>query len=329
LEQRTVTPDQGRTPRIDRDRILRTLTFWFRPAFVLRAVNRFQKIAAFDRAVALASSALTAAVALLVLVGAILPGHSGADLADRIINRYDLTGGGADAVRDMFAVPDGTTSSIGVLGAVFLLVAALSFTRAVQRLFEQAWELKPLSVRNTLNDLQWLGGFAAYVAVTGWIHALLGVGRLELVATLVALPVGFAFLWWTGRVLSAGRIAWRDLLPFAVIAAVLTAIYSVAATVYVPHLFSTYATRYGVIGAVFAMISILFCAMLAIVASAAVGREVGDELGHIRRGDRPADDEVRREWDNVIAEARAKWDVAREELARRRARRDEARPPET
>ena len=38
-------------------------------------------------------------------------------------------------------------------------------------------------------------------------------------------------------------------MPFAVIAAVLLAVYSVGANVYLPHLFSTYATRYGVIGA--------------------------------------------------------------------------------
>jgi membrane protein len=310
---------------MERMRMLRTLTFWLRPAFVLRAVNRFQKIAGFDRAVALASSALTASVALLILAGAILPDVSGSDLADRVIRRYNLTGGGADAVRGVFAVPDGATSSIGILGAVFLLVAALSFTRAVQRLFEQAWELKPLSVRNTLNDLRWLGGFALYIVVTGWIHAALGAGRLELLATLVALPLAFLFLWWSGRVLSAGRLTWRELLPFGVIASALTSVYSVGATVYVPHLFSSYATRYGVIGAAFAMISALFCAMVVIVASAAVGREVEDELQRIARGEQPAEDQVRREWDNVIAEARSKWDVAREELARRRERRRTAR----
>jgi uncharacterized BrkB/YihY/UPF0761 family membrane protein len=315
-------PKEERTARVDRERVLRTLTFWFRPAFVLRAVNRFQKIAAFDRAVALASSALTAMVAVLILVGAILPQFSGADVANRFINRYDLTGGGAEAVRDVFSTPDGTTTtSVGLIGAVFLLIAALSFTRSVQRLFEQAWELKPLSVRNTLNGLKWLGVFIVYITATGWIHAELGHGRLELLAALAVLPLSFVFLLWTGRVLTAKRLASRDLVPFGVIAAVVTSLYSVAATVYVPHLFSVYATRYGVIGAVFAMISSLFCAMLVLVASAAVGREVGDELRRIRRGERPADDDVRREWDNVIAEARSKWDVAREELARRRERR--------
>ena len=44
----------------DRGRVVRTLTFWLRPEFVLRVVSRFQKVAGFDRAIALASGALTA-----------------------------------------------------------------------------------------------------------------------------------------------------------------------------------------------------------------------------------------------------------------------------
>jgi hypothetical protein len=35
---------------------VRTLTFWLRPAFVLRVLNRFQLIAGFDRAMALAAA---------------------------------------------------------------------------------------------------------------------------------------------------------------------------------------------------------------------------------------------------------------------------------
>ncbi len=34
----------------------------------------------------------------------------------------------------------------------------------MQRLFEQAWELSPLSVRNTFNGLLWIGGLALYLA---------------------------------------------------------------------------------------------------------------------------------------------------------------------
>ena len=47
---------------VNRERVVRTLTFWLRPQFVLRVVNRFQKVAGFDRAIALASGALTAMI---------------------------------------------------------------------------------------------------------------------------------------------------------------------------------------------------------------------------------------------------------------------------
>jgi membrane protein len=297
---------------VDRERVLRTLTFWLRPEFVLRVVNRFQKIAGFDRAIALASSTLTAIIPLALIATAIAPDLGGKDTAERLIERYDLTGGGAEAVNDVFAAPTDTNTSLGLLGFFFLLIAILSFTRAVQRLFEQTWELKPLSVRNTLNGLLWVGGLSLYLALSGVIRATLPEGELELTASVVIIPLSAVFLLWTGSVLSAKRIARRDLLPFAIVAAVASAAYSVGANVYLPHLFSTYATRYGVIGAVFAMISALFCIMLVMVASAAVGREVEDELARIRRGERPAEDEIRRQWDEVTAEVRARWQLLRD-----------------
>ena len=300
--------------------MLRTLTFWLRPQFVLRVVNRFQKIAGFDRSIALASGALTATIPLTIVGGIFASQFGGKDTAQRVIDRYDLTGGGAEAVKDVFAPPSGASTSLGIVGTLFLLVAVLSFSRAVQRLFEQTWELSPLSVRNTLNGLLWVCGLAAYGAITAALHAVLGDGRLELAAALIDIPVAAVFLLWSGWVLSAKRIARRDLLPFAVLGSVLLALYSVGATVYVPHLFSTYATRYGVIGAVFAMISALFCVMVVIVGSAAAGREVHDELGRIRRGERPAADEVRRQWDELTAEARTQWEMLRLRIATLRLR---------
>jgi membrane protein len=303
---------------VNRERLFRTLTFWLRPEFLLRVVNRFQKLAGFDRSVALASAALTATIPLTIVTSTVASELGGKGTADRIIDRYELTGGGAEAVRDVFAPPAGTSTAIGVVGFLFLMVAVLSFSRAVQRLFEQAWELSPLSVRNTFNGLTWIGGLALYLALSGLIHVGLGRSRLELSAALLGTPVTAAFLMWSGRVLSAKRIERRALYPFGILGAVLLAACSVAATVYVPHLFSSYATRYGVIGAVFAMISALFIAMLVVVGSAAAGREIHDELGRIRRGERPADDEVQRQWDQVTAEARSRWETLR---ARIRARR--------
>ena len=307
--------------RAQRERVVRTLTFWLRPEFVLRVVNRFQKVAGFDRSIALASSALTATIPLAIVVSAAATQLGGKGTADRIIDRYELTGGGAAAVNDIFASPSGVSTSLGVVGFLFFMVAVLSFTRAVQRLFEQAWELDALSVRNTLNGLLWIGGLSAYLGIVGLIHAALGRGRLELSAALLATPLSAVFLLWSGRVLSAKRIARMDLIPFGILGSALLAAYSVGATVYLPHLFSTYATRYGVIGAVFAMISALFCVMVVVVGSAAAGREIADELARIRRGEARAEDEVRRQWDQVTGQARARWEKRRDRIDKRRSRR--------
>jgi uncharacterized BrkB/YihY/UPF0761 family membrane protein len=310
-----------RRRRMKHERVKRTLTFWLRPNFVLRVVSRFQKLSGFDRAIALASGALTATIPLVIVISSVSSQLGGKGTAERIIDRYELTGGGAEAVKDVFAPPFGTDTSIGIIGFLFLMVAVLSFTRAVQRLIEQSWELSPMSVRNTFNGLLWIVGLALYMGLSGVLHAVLGRSRLELSAALLATPLTVAFLLWTGRVLSAKRLARPDLLPFAVIGAVLLALYSVAATVYVPHLFNTYATRYGVIGAVFAMISTFFCVMVVLVVSTATGREVRDELDRIRRGEKPAEDDVQRQWEEVTAHARSRWDTLRAQLEERRQRR--------
>ena len=311
---------------MDRERVVRTLTFWLRPEFVLRVVNRFQKVAGFDRAIALASGALTATIPLTIVTSAVSSQLGGKDTAERIIDRYELTGGGAEAVKDIFAPPAGTSTSLGIIGFLFLMVAVLSFTRAVQRLFEQTWELEPLSVRNTFNGLLWIGGLALYLGLSGdpARRARAQPPRAQRRAARRAADGGVPGLERPGAQRASGSRA-GDLLPFGVLGAVLLALYSVGATVYVPHLFSTYATRYGVIGAVFAMISALFCVMVVLVGSAAAGREIDDELDRIRRGERPAEDEVQRQWDEVTAEARSRWDTLREQSQERRRKRHEGR----
>jgi uncharacterized BrkB/YihY/UPF0761 family membrane protein len=312
------SPEPDRRRGVNRERAARTLTFWLRPEFVLRVVNRFQKVAGFDRSIALASGALTALIPLAIVASAFASQLGGKGTADRIIERYELTGGGAEAVSDVFSPASGTSTSLGIVGFLFVMVTVLSFSRAVQRLVEQTWELEPLSVRNTFNGLLWIGGLGLYAALTGVLQAVLGQSRLDLTATLLTLPLSAVFLVWSGRVLSAKRIARQDLLPFGIVGSAMFAVYSVGATVYVPHLFDTYATRYGVIGAVFAIISALFCVMVVVVASAAAGREIDDELGRIRRGERPAQDEVQRQWDQVTAEARSRWDTLRAQIQERR-----------
>jgi len=273
---------------------------------VLRVIGRFQKIAGFDRSMALASGALTALIPLAVLSGTVFGGEA----ADRIINRYGLTGEGAEAVRAVFSA-EAASAGVGVFGTVFLAISVLSFSRTMQRLIEQTWELKPLGVRNTRNGLWWICVLSLYTAVIGWLYAVLDGGRLGLAAALCEVPVTTVFFTYSGRILSAKRLAAATLLPFAICAAALTSAYSVLATVYLPRLFNSYASRYGAAGSVFGMASVLFGAMLALVLSAALGREVRDELVRIRQGRRPSQDEVRRQWDSIVEQTRSRWHSVR------------------
>jgi len=310
--------------RVDRDRIVSELFFWLRPDFLLRCLARFQSLEGFDRAIALASSAFTAILPLAILFGALAPGGDGANAADHVIKRYGLTDEGAQAVRDAFAPPQGVTSSVGIFGGLLLLIAALSFARAVQRLIERAWGLKPLSLRNTRNAALWIPGLAGYAILTGFVGAISGRGVLHLLALGASVVLAVGFIVWTGRLLSARRVSSADLVPFAILVAAGLAVYGVVSDAWIPRLFNTYAARYGVIGATFAIISALFGAMFVVVVMTAIGREITEELERLRRGERPPPDAVRREWDALIADARARRDDARERYegwkAQRRAR---------
>lgn len=302
--------------RIDREQLLRLLTFWLRPDFVLRVVARFQSVAGFDRSMGLASSAMTATIPITILVGALLPVPS--DTASRIIERYELSGDGAEAVRDAFQPISDVDTSLGIIGFLLLVFSLLSFTRAMQRLIESAWELAPMSIRNTVGGAKWLLALILYLGVTGVVVSLIDVGPREMLATIAVIPITFAFFIWSAMTLSSGRLKASDVIPFAAVAAVLLALYEFGASFYTPTAFNSYASRYGVIGVVFAMISALFGLMLAIVASAAVGREVRVELDNIRDGIRPSDDEIKKQWDIVIEGARIRRDAVREQLGRLR-----------
>ena len=281
-------------------------------------VNRFQKVAGFDRAIALASSALTAMIPLTIVTSAVASQLGGKGTAERIIDRYELSGGGAEAVGDIFAPPSGMSTSLGIVGFVFLLVAVLSFTRAVQRLFEQTWELSPLSVRNTFNGLMWIGGLALYLASAALLHSVIGGSRLELVATLLSVPAAAVFLVWSGGVLSAKRIAREDLLPFGVLGAVVLARVlrrrdglRPAPVQHVRHALRR--DRRG-----------LRDDLRALLRHGRGRRVGGGGPGGRRRARahparrRPAEDEVRRQWDEVTAEARTRWDSLRVSVDQRR-----------
>ena len=97
----------------------------------------------------------------------------GKSFADTLIDRFDLTGSTADAVRQTFGGGTGG-ASLTTLGVLIVIFSSLSFTRAVQRTFELTWDLPKRGMRSTGWNLAWVAAFAAYLTifpvVRGWFH---------------------------------------------------------------------------------------------------------------------------------------------------------------
>jgi membrane protein len=241
---------------------------------VLRTwLDRLVAIQFVDRSVALGSLAFTAMVPLLVISAAFLPGTDG--LATALIDRFHLDGSSADLVRTVFAQPDDVRQSISWLSVVLLVVSSLSFTRALQRVYEQSWGLAARGLRGTRAGLIWLGGVVLWSTVfAGARQWLVDLGGP--VSALIVLLGGNVALWlWSPWVLLAQRIDWRPLIPTALLtAAAMTAI-SVGSVVYMPQAIDSSASAYGPIGLAIALVSWLVGIGFALVACAAVGAVLG------------------------------------------------------
>lgn len=285
---------------VDRERLVRALTFWLRPDFLVRCLRRFQQLEGFDRAIALASLTFSALIPLGIVVSGALSDHN---IGDHLVERYGLEGQGARAVNDLFDTGEDLATGFSVFSFFLLLVTILSFSRALQRLFERTWELPPLSVRNTVNGLIWISGLVVYAVITGAVRANYNAGVLEILTGAVLAFVSIVFVIWSGVLLSNRRITRRELLPAAIVVAAVGGLLAFGGDIYVPRLFNSYANRYGAVGAVFALISWLFVLMVGLVSAVAVGREVSLELDAIQRGEKPSSEQIQAEWAGVRRQA--------------------------
>ena len=126
-----------------------------------RALVRFVELEGFDRAMALAGQAFAALLPLLIVVGAVTPG-GGKDLADGLIDRFDLHGQAASTLQAAVAQPAAVQDGVSALSAFLLVISALSFTRALQRLYLRAWRLPPMRLVRQRWGLAWLAAFSVF-----------------------------------------------------------------------------------------------------------------------------------------------------------------------
>jgi membrane protein len=248
-----------------------------------RSLERFVELEGFDRAMALAGKMFAALLPLLIVVGAVTPGR-GKDVADGITRRLRLSGSAARTLHDAVAHPASVRSSVTVLGVFRLVVSALSFTRALQRLYLRTWRLSSLRMAANAWGLLWLVAYSAYWTLQPGIASVFH----GLVADLIAVALSCALWLFTPWILVGKRIPWRRLVPQAALTAVGLAAVTVGALVYGPRAITSASAQFGFIGLAFTLLSMLFFASLVLVVAAAVGATLVEPLARVDAKERRA-----------------------------------------
>jgi membrane protein len=243
-----------------------------------QALARFIGIEGTQQATILGAQAFTSMIPFVVVASAIAPG--GSDIADSIIDRFGLDGRSADSVRSLFASAGETESAVTWVSIFILILATLSFTRALQRVFQRAYGQEPGGLSDVRRGLGWLAAFAGWVTISSPLRgALEDVGGVVF-AVALATVTGF-FLWlWTPMILLRGQ-NWRRLAPGAAVSGLLGALLGVASSIYVPLVMTWSADRYGLIGIAFAIQSWLLVLAFVVVIGAVVGAVVVDRFGDL------------------------------------------------
>ncbi|HEY3190421.1 MAG TPA: YhjD/YihY/BrkB family envelope integrity protein [Solirubrobacteraceae bacterium] len=238
------------------------------------SITRFVEMDGIDRSMGLAAQGFTALFPLLIVIAAGVEGGRGASLGDALVRRFHLSGGAAAAAHRAFPQSGAVGDSVTVVSALVLLISVLSFARALQRMYERAWRLEARGIRDTPYGLLWLAVLCAYAG----LHLALN-GRLPHGLALGAsIAESFVLFLVTPYIVLGRRLPWRLLVPQAVFtAAALTALRGWSA-LYMPRAVSSAAQQFGTIGFAFAMVSWLFTAALALVATAAVGACVAERM---------------------------------------------------
>jgi membrane protein len=244
-------------------------------------VERLVELELFDRAVALASQAFVALIPYMVVTGALLPAYERDDYADSIVNRFHLTGDSASAVEQVFNKPADVHSTLSAIGLVLLVISALSFCRAMQRLYEKAWRLPARGVRSSGSHLTWLLFAAVYASITTSLNTAaaqwLGpVGRL-----VVAFVLSYGLWLWTPYLLLGRRVERRRLRGTGILTATALTAFGVASIFYMPQSIESSAQRFGLIGIAIAIVSWLIGVGFVLVVSAALGAVLADRSARV------------------------------------------------
>jgi membrane protein len=242
----------------------------------VRCLRRFAAINGKDRAMVLGGQAFTTLIPLLIVVAAAASRQGPTALADRLADRFHVTGSSAQAIRTLFERPPGATGTITIAGLVVMLFSLLSLTRSLQRTYEAAWQLPAIGMRGTVHGMTAIGLFVASLLVLALLVGLLRQAPAgSVLAFLLRIAANTAVWLLLQRLLLSRRVAIRRLLPGSIVIGVGSALLTLYSALWMPRVIESNAGKYGIIGITFALLTWLIVVCLCLVVAAVISAEIG------------------------------------------------------
>ncbi|GEL24901.1 hypothetical protein PSU4_38550 [Pseudonocardia sulfidoxydans NBRC 16205] len=265
------------------DRIVERISALVGDRLVARVWRRMIAVDGYDRALALASQAFVALVPAVLVLSEGLGGSGG---LTELANSLGFSRSAAGTVGDLVD-RNSVDHSLTVLGCALLVISVLGFVRSLQRAYTAAWDLPPTGIRGYGRSLTASAALVFELAVLVLLAPLLGWLVGSPLVSLVVYATTALILWWPIQfLLLRGRVAWRALLPGAIVTGIGQALLVTASGFIVPVAASRAAERLGLLGVATVLLSWLVVLGVLLVASAVLGAE----LAHTSRtADEPED----------------------------------------
>ena len=248
---------------------------WARARFEGSLAQRFlQRLTALDfadQAMLFGAGLLASLLPFVILLSA----FASQRVDDDISLRLGLDRKAAGIVDHLFTAAPATLSVATATSLIFLVFGILAVASSLQQIYEKVFGQDHLrGWRELPRLLTWivvLGGVVVAESLAERpVSAVTGGGWL---APLVTIGIMTPFFWWTMHFLLAGRVAWRTLLPSALITGVLYGGLGLFSKFYFSGTIISDSKTYGTIGAIFGIMT-WFIAIGAVIILGAVAGAV-------------------------------------------------------
>jgi membrane protein len=197
---------------------------------------------------------------------------------DDISLRLGLDPKAAGIMDYLFTNASATLTVATVTSLVFLVFGTVAVASSLQQIYEKVFGQDhhgglagPVAPADLDRGPGWRGGDGKPGRTAGQRRR-----RRRLAGPLVTIGIMTPFFWWTMHFLLAGRVAWRTLLPSALITGVFYGGLGVFSTFYFSDAITSDSKTYGTIGAIFGIMT-WFIAIGAVIILGAVAGAVWED----------------------------------------------------